>query len=156
MISAMFTFWFCPKLQYKHCKSTMTVTMTGKTKYMPPPLICVVLVFRFQEADAFISTYLPTVLNIERANLAWHFNWHLIKQTNFGIKYHHRLLCKEAEASSGILGSHGMVPYIIVAAYCYTQPMHSGYSRFILLKVLLVVDDLTNTITDKRYILQKI
>ena len=93
-------------------------------------LICVALVFRFQEADAYtISTYLPTVLNIERANLAWHFNWHLIKQTNFGIKYHHRLLCKEAEASSGILGSHGMVPYIIVAAYCYTQPIHSGYSR---------------------------
>ena len=33
MISAMFT--FCPKLQDKHCKSTMTMTMTGKTRYMP-------------------------------------------------------------------------------------------------------------------------
>ena len=39
---AMFTFQFCPKLQDKHCKSTMTQTktktMTGKISYMPPPL----------------------------------------------------------------------------------------------------------------------
>ena len=35
----MFPFWFCPKLQDKHCKSTMIVTMTGKTRYMPPPLL---------------------------------------------------------------------------------------------------------------------
>ena len=38
----MFTFQFCPKLQDKHCKNTktmtMTVTMTEKTRYMPPPL----------------------------------------------------------------------------------------------------------------------
>ena len=36
----MFTIWFCPKLQDKHCKSTMTVTMTEKTRYyMPPPKV---------------------------------------------------------------------------------------------------------------------
>ena len=37
----MFTFQFCPQLQDKHYKSTMTVTMTmtGKTRYMPPPLV---------------------------------------------------------------------------------------------------------------------
>ena len=38
----MFVFQFCPKLQDKHCKIIMTVTMTmnmtGKIRYMPPPL----------------------------------------------------------------------------------------------------------------------
>ena len=33
IISAMFTFYFCPKLQDKHCKNAMT--MTRKTRYMP-------------------------------------------------------------------------------------------------------------------------
>ena len=38
----MFGFQFCPKLQDKHCRRTMTVTMTmnmtEKIRYMPPPL----------------------------------------------------------------------------------------------------------------------
>ena len=35
VISAMFTFYFCSKLQDKHLENTMT--MTGKTRYNAPP-----------------------------------------------------------------------------------------------------------------------
>ena len=47
----MFNFQFCPKLQDKNCKSTitmiMTMTMTGKTRYMPPLQIALQVVETF-------------------------------------------------------------------------------------------------------------
>ena len=37
VISAMFTFYFCSKLQDKHLENLMIMTMTGKTRYNAPP-----------------------------------------------------------------------------------------------------------------------
>ena len=47
------------KLQDKHCKSTMTVTMTGNTRYMPPPLFCKIFWKRGSQ-----KAWLPTLMTL--------------------------------------------------------------------------------------------
>ena len=57
VISAMFTFYFCPNYEMNIVERTMTMTMTGKIRYIAPPKVLLWALFikqnwRFERFDS--------------------------------------------------------------------------------------------------------